>query len=826
MDISSKERFRKMTLEQKASLCSGLDFWHTKENKDAGISEVTVADGPHGLRKQEGPHAGRGLGNSHKATCFPPACTTSCSFDRELMQDIGRAIALESRDQGVDVVLGPAVNIKRSPLCGRNFEYISEDPYVAGEMAAALIQGIQEKGVGTSIKHFAANNQETARFINDSIIDERAFREIYLAGFERAIKKSKPWTVMCSYNKINGTYSCENRRLLTEILREEWGFDGVVITDWAAMNDRPKAIAAGLDLEMPGPAAENDERIVQAVRSKHLRIQDLDTSVERLARLADKARSIPKGQVSPYEASRDLARKAAEESFVLLKNDDILPLNKAQSISIIGEFAMKTRYQGSGSSRINPTRVTDAFDGFEKIGGSCIYAAGYQLEEDDDADADALLDEALIAATKSDVVVAFLGLPEPYESEAFDRKDILLPDSHNRLIEKISAVNPNVVVVIYAGAPVAMPWIDKVKAVLMAYLPGQEGAEVIPSLLFGHSVPCGKLAESFPYKLSDTPCHKNFGQRLFSEYRESIFVGYRYYDTSRTKVLFPFGHGLSYTHFQYESMTMSNRSLSYEEKLSIRVKVKNIGNYDAKEIVQLYIAAPETSVFRPIHELKGFEKKLIAKGQVEEFLFEINYRDFAFYNVLTKGWSVEEGTYKIQIGASSQDIRLSSELKVVAADKNLRIPDYKDRAPAYYDLAENGLDIPISAFETLFDYPLNLTNHPVKGSHTINSTLTDISDTFVGRVLSFFVRRIHNKQYKLDPREDQIRMMEAMVRDMPLRSFVSFSHNKISKAFFEGLITMMNGKPIKGLKESIRALRDNKNRNKKLEQHKANKNKE
>lgn len=824
MDISSKERFRKLTLEQKASLCSGLDFWHTKEIKDAGISEVTVADGPHGLRKQEGEHAGRGLGNSHKATCFPPACTTSSSFDRELLQEIGRAIAFESRDQGVDVVLGPAVNIKRSPLCGRNFEYISEDPYVAGELAAALIQGIQEKGVGMSIKHFAANNQETARFINDSIIDERAFREIYLAGFERAIKKAKPWTVMCSYNKINGTYSCENRRLLTEILREEWGFDGVVMTDWAAMNDRPKAISAGLDLEMPGPAAENDERIVQAVKSKALKIQDLDTSVERLARLADKARAIPKGQVSPYESSRDIARRAAMESFVLLKNEQILPLNKTQSISIIGEFAMKTRYQGSGSSRINPTRITDAFDGFEKVGGSCIYAAGYHLEEESD-DA-SLLDEALSAATKSDVVVAFVGLPESYESEAFDRTDIMLPESHNRLIDKLSAVNPNLVVVIYAGAPVAMPWIDKVKAVLMAYLPGQEGAEAIPSLLFGHSVPCGKLAETFPSKLSDTPCYNYFGKRLFSEYRESVYVGYRYYDTSGTNVLFPFGHGLSYTQFDYESMSLSKSTLSHSDHLNVSVKVKNVGLFDAKEIVQLYISAPGSSVFRPIHELKGFDKKLIAKGETQEFEFEVLYQDFAFYNVLTKSWSVEEGVYRIQIGASSRDIRLSSDIKVFSSDNNLKIPDYKDRAPDYYALTANGLDIDMSAFESLFDHPLNLTDHPVKGSHTINSTLTDISDTFVGRVLSFFVRRIHNKQYKLDPREDQIRMMEAMVRDMPLRSFVSFSHNKISKAFFEGLITMMNGKPIKGLKESVRALSENKKRNRKLDQQKANKNKE
>lgn len=823
MENSSKERYRKMTLEQKASLCSGLDFWHTKENKDAGISEVTFADGPHGLRKQEGEHAGRGLGNSHKATCFPPACTTSCSFDRGLMQEIGRAIALESRDQGVDVVLGPAVNIKRSPLCGRNFEYVSEDPYVAGEMATALIQGVQEMGVGTSIKHFAANNQETARFINDSIIDERAFREIYLAGFERAIKKAKPWTVMCSYNKINGTYSCENRRLLTEILRDEWGFDGVVMTDWAAMNNRSKAISAGLDLEMPGPAAENDERIVQAVKSRTLKMQELDAAVDRLARLADKAKAIPKGQVSPYEASREIARKAAEESFVLLKNEGILPLDKAKSLSVIGEFAMNTRYQGSGSSRINPTRVTHAFDSFEKIGGSCIYAAGYRL--DDSGEESALMDEALIAASKSDTVIAFVGLPEPYESEAFDRTDIGLPDSHNRLVEKIAAVNPNVVVVIYAGAPVAMPWIDKVKAVLMAYLPGQEGAAAIPSLLYGQCVPCGKIAETFPLRLSDMPCYKHFGQRLVSEYRESIFVGYRYYDTSGTKVLFPFGHGLSYTQFQYETIELSKSNLSSGDTLQVRVKVNNVGDYDGKEIVQLYISTPQRKVFRPIHELKDFDKKFISKGNSEEFCFELQHRDFAFYNVSTKSWCVEDGTYEIQIGASSQDIRLTSELKVSAADKEMVLPDYQEQAAEYFHLTANGLDISMPAFESLFDRALDLSDHPRKGYHTINSTLTDISDTFVGRVLGIFVRRIHNKQYKLDPREDQIRMMEAMVRDMPLRSFVSFSDNKISKSFFEGLILMMNGKPMKGFIESIRALRDNKRRNKRIDLKKAKKNK-
>lgn len=803
MNKQIQQLLKSLSTEQKAYLCSGLDFWHTKSIEGSEIPSLTFADGPHGLRKQELESGKNGQGDSRKATCFPPACTTACSFNTDLFNEIGQAIADECIDQDISVVLGPAANIKRSPLCGRNFEYISEDPFLTGEMASAMINGVQSKGVGTSLKHFAANNQERARLICDSIVDERALREIYLAGFEKAVMKAKPWTIMCSYNLINGVYSCENSYLLNDILREQWGFQGLVMTDWAAMNNRTDALSAGLELEMPGPAPENDQSIVDAVNDGKLSNEKLNTAVQRIIELVQKSAKRPRAIASPYERNRALARRAFLESAVLLKNEGLLPARKEQSIAIIGAFAKETRFQGSGSSRIHPTRVANAFDGFQISGGNYVYEEGYSLSGEDLTEEK--VNAALTAAKNKDLVIVFAGLPDEYESEGFDRTHMDLPDSHNQLIEKLAEENENIAVVLYTGSPVTMPWIDKVKAVLLAYLPGQEGAEAIPQLIYGEAVPCGKLAETFPLDLSDTPCFHYFGTRKSTEYRESIFVGYRYYDAANKEVLFPFGHGLSYSQFSYQNMQLSSEQISGGDSLKVSLEVVNTGNYDASEIVQIYVAAPKTNAFRAPKELRAFAKVFVPAGKKKKVGFVLENRAFSFYNVNLPGWQVISGKHKIFAGASSRDIRLEIDVKIRAAGPKAAIPDYSGDAPSYYNLPKDGSAIPREEFIKVYGRIPALYEQPGKGTYSLNSTLTEITGSYIGRMINKKIRKEQSKKYKINPREDQVRMMEATQDDTPLRSYVSFADGKITREFFNALLTMMNGNVFKG---AIRAIRE------------------
>lgn len=806
MEVKRKAEIGGLSLEQKASLCSGLDFWRSKPIDSPELPSIMVSDGPHGLRKQDSDEGRKGLGTSRPATCFPPACTSACSFDIKLMRQIGEAIGDEARDQDVAVVLGPAVNIKRSPLCGRNFEYFSEDPYLTGEMAAAFIKGVQSKGVGTSVKHFAANNQETSRFICDSLVDERALREIYLSGFETAVKQGKPWMLMCSYNLLNGTYTCENRHLMRKILRDEWGYKGVTVTDWGAINDRVKALEVGLDWEMPGPAPENDLSIVEAVKSGILPTEILDESVSRLLTLIANAQKRPHPPKTPYEENAKLARLVALESAVLLKNDGLLPLEKSKNIALIGAFAKATRFQGGGSSRINPTSVTHAFDGFVEIGSHFVYEEGYCFEGDG---TDLIKKSAAVRlAENKDAVVIFAGLPDEYESEGFDRTHINLPAGQNALIEEIAAVNPNVVVVLYTGSPVSMPWINRVRAVLLAYLPGQEGGGAIPELIYGEAVPCGKLAETFPISLEDTPCNRYFATRRFVEYRESIFVGYRYYDTSKTKVLFPFGHGLSYTKFEYDNLVIGSQKVTDTDTLKVSVDVVNTGSFDASEIVQLYVSAPKSKLYKPTQELKAFIKVFIPQGKKKTVTFTLDGRAFSFYNVNLPGWQIETGIYDIHIGASSQDIRLSGKVSGLSVGKRAPIPDYTAEAPAYYNLRPNGLPIPRADFEKVYGKSVVLPENPKKGSHTLNSTVSEITDTRFGSAVAWFIRRSISKTYREDPREDQIRMMEAMTADLPLRGVVSLGSGRVSRAQFDGAVDIMNGHRIRGLRKMIRSLKE------------------
>ena len=661
MDI--KALVSQMTLEEKAGLCSGDDFWHTKAVERLGIPRTMVSDGPHGLRKQDDKADHLGINDSIKAVCFPAACATAASFDPEMIRAMGEAIGDSCQHEKVSVVLGPAVNIKRSPLCGRNFEYFSEDPYLAGRMATAMIQGVQSRNVGTSIKHFALNSQEHRRMSSSSEADERTIREIYFPAFEMAVKEAKPWTVMCSYNRINGVYASEDPWLLTEVLRKEWGFDGYAVSDWGAVSDRVAGVAAGLDLEMPASGGVNDRKIVEAVRSGKLDEKLVDQACERILNIVYRYLENAKPE-TPWdqEAQHAQAADIAAECMVLLKNEEgLLPLNRDDEIAFIGEFARKPRFQGGGSSHINCFRITGALEAARNL--KVTYARGYSVEKDEATDADVA--EAVAAAKKAKAAVVFAGLPDAYESEGYDRSHMRMPECQNRLIEAVAQANPNTVVVLHNGSPVEMPWIGKVRAVLEAYLGGQAVGEAVVRVLFGDANPCGHLPETFPLKLEDNPSYLYYGgEGNKTEYREGIFVGYRYYDKKKMEVLYPFGYGLSYTTFEYSGLKLSSEKIRDTETLTATVTVRNTGSRAGKAVVQLYVGDTESTPIRPVRELKGFAKIALEPGESKEVLFTLDKRAFAYWNQQIRDWHVETGTFTIEAGASSRDLPLKGTVTV------------------------------------------------------------------------------------------------------------------------------------------------------------------
>ncbi|WP_148550211.1 glycoside hydrolase family 3 C-terminal domain-containing protein [Paraclostridium bifermentans] len=665
--MNIKELIKQMSLEEKASLCSGLNFWNTKPIERLNIPSIMMTDGPHGLRKQSEGADHLGINESVEATCFPTASALACSFDRDLVKELGIAIGEECQSENVSIVLGPGANIKRSPLCGRNFEYYSEDPYLSSEMAKNQIQGTQSQGIGTSLKHFAANNQEHRRMTIDTIVDERTLREIYLASFETAVKEAHPWTVMCAYNKLNGEYCSENYRLLTEILRNEWGFEGFVVSDWGAVNDRDKGLSSGLELQMPADGGMGDNLIVEAVKRNRLSEGVLDEAVERILNIIFKAvENKRENVIYSKEKHHELARKIAGECMVLLKNEEkILPLKKEENIAVIGELATKVRYQGGGSSHINPTKVDNAYEEIVNFAGTenVRYARGYDLSIDDTIYD--LAEEAKKLAIEADKVILFIGLPERYESEGFDRTHLNIPKNQYDLVKTLKSVNENIVVVLSNGSPIEMPFLSDVKAILEAYLTGQASGKAICDLLYGEVNPSGKLAETFPLKLSDNPSYLNFpGEVDKVEYKEGIFVGYRYYDKKAMDVLFPFGYGLSYTNFEYSNLKISKNEIDDTEKVTVSVNIKNIGDVFGKEIVQLYIRDKESSVTRPEKELKGFGKIGLDPGEEKEVTFILNKRSFAYYNVDLGDWHVESGEFEILIGKSSREIVLKEVITV------------------------------------------------------------------------------------------------------------------------------------------------------------------
>ena len=673
-----------MTLEEKAGMCSGLDFWHLKEVEHLGIPKVMVSDGPHGLRKQDEKGDHLGINDSIKAVCFPPAVLSACSFDRGLMEEMGKAIGREAQAKDVSVVLGPAVNIKRSPLCGRNFEYYSEDPYLAGEIAAAFVKGVQSQHVGTSIKHFAANNQEYRRMSSSSEVDERTLREIYFPAFETAVKKAQPYTFMCSYNQINGTFASENKWLLTDVLRGEWGFKGYVMSDWGAVNDRVKGLEAGLELEMPASGGDNDAMIVKAVKDGALEEKILDQAVERILRIIFEYADHRKPQEFTMEKDHEEAQHIAEESMVLLKNENhILPLKTSEKAAFIGGFARNPRFQGGGSSHINCFKTTNVLDSVP-CDAQVVYAEGFPADRDfyDKA----LADEAVKAAAEADKAVIFAGLPESFESEGYDRSHMRLPECQNRLITEILKVQPNTVIVLHNGSPVEMPWLGEIKGLLETYLGGQAGGAAAANILYGKINPSGKLAETMPLKLSDNPSYLNFGGGEKVEYREGIFVGYRYYDTKEMDVAFPFGYGLSYTTFAYSNLKLSMENPTEKDTVMVSADVTNTGKSAGKEVVQLYIRDLTGSAIRPEKELKGFEKVFLEPGETKTVTMELNKRSFAWYNTELHDWFAASGDYEILVGASSRDIRLTETLYL---NSSQRLPMHVHMNTTLGDLLRN-----------------------------------------------------------------------------------------------------------------------------------------
>lgn len=788
-----KEILAKMTLEQKAALCDGADSWHLKSFEEPEIPRVMVADGPHGLRKRDPSLKGAGLLGSVPAVCYPTAATTACSWDVDLLSELGGAIAEDCLQENVSVVLGPGVNIKRSPLCGRNFEYFSEDPLLAGELGAAFIQGVQAKGVGTSLKHFAVNNQETRRMTVDAVVDERALREIYLTPFEIAIKKSKPTTVMNAYNQLNGEHCSENDRTQNKILRDEWGFDGVVVSDWGAVNKRAKGLAAGNDLEMPSSNGLGTTAILDAIKSGELSQDVLDTSVERLLKLIFAGEEVSKGNFSRDEARQHaIARKIAGQSMVLMKNEDsILPLKKGVKIAVIGEFAKQPRYQGSGSSLINPTHVDSALDCLKEIGVDAVYTAGYKTKSDKPNRS--LIDEAVNAAAEVEVAVVFAGLTDDYESEGFDRTHMRLPDSHNELIDAVSAVCPNTIVVLAGGSPVELPWLSKVKGLLNAYLGGQAGAGAVADILTGTVNPSGKLAESYPLSIEDTPCYHNFpGNPATVEYRESLYVGYRYYEKADKAVAFPFGFGLSYTQFAYSNPSVSKDKIKDDEPLTVCFTVKNIGNTAGAEIVQLYVATKQSPVFRPTKELKSFSKIFLEPGEEKELSINLEKRAFAFYNTAMSDWHVQSGTYDILVGASSADMRLELRVELESTAPDAPLPDYS----AALDYATgNILAVPDSQFESLLGRPIP----PTVKDKTLPIVITDNFENAahtkwggrINRLLGFVLTHFNK-----GPNAEMVRGLAVQT---PFRSFIAMSGGLANTKMMDGLLRILNNdKPCKG----------------------------
>ena len=773
MDI--EKILQQMTPEDKIALCSGESFWETKKYEKYGIPSLFMCDGPHGLRKQENAADMLGVNESGKATCFPAEVTTAGSWDPELLTEIGAAIGEEAREQGVGLVLGPGANLKRNPLCGRNFEYFSEDPYLAGKLAAGFIRGMEAQGIGTSLKHFAANSQELSRFTSDSVLDDRTLRELYLTAFEIAVKEGSPSTVMCAYPKLNGVHCSDNKELLTDILRTEWGFDGMVVTDWGAMNDRIEGFSAGCDLNMPGGSDYMEKDVLQAVKNGTLPESCVDDSARRVLRLVFRAaETLRQNTPCDYDAHHVLAKRAAAEGAVLLKNEGgLLPLKKDAKIAVIGVMADKMRYQGAGSSHINPVKISRPLDFLP----GAIYAPGC----DDRGDTtDALLEEAAAAAGKAEISIVFAGLPDRCESEGFDRSDMKMPVGHLRMIEAVVSANPNTVVVLLCGSAVECPWADEVKAVLYTGLPGQAGGEAIAELLYGRVNPSGKLAESWPFTYEDVPSSEIYGKTADALYEEGVYVGYRYYDKAGVPVRWPFGYGLSYTEFSYSDLTVNGDTVS--------VTVRNTGKCAGAEVVQLYMESPQDGLHRPLRELKGFRKVFLQPGETKTVTFPLTDRSFAVWQ---EGWQVPAGKYTVCIGGLRAEIEKNGDVLPVPAWQGGSWYERCTGKPNYADWE--------AMLERKYTPPVLK-----KGSFTMENTVEEMKDhSLIMKIMFRAVEATIAKGFggKKDYENPEFRMLMNSSAGSPLRSMQISGGMK--GGVLPGMLEMANGHFFRGIRKMI-----------------------
>ncbi len=779
----------KMTLEEKAAFLSGKNVWQTRDFPRLNIPSIFCSDGPHGIRKQAGAGDHLGLNASLPATCFPTAATIANSWDEALGEEIGVALGEEASAQEVNVVLGPGLNMKRSPLCGRNFEYFSEDPYLAGKMAASYVKGIQSQGVYACPKHFAVNSQELRRMAMNSVLDERTLREIYLTGFEIAVKEGKAKSIMTSYNEINGTYANEHKQLLQDILRKEWGFDGIVITDWGASNDHAAGVAAGSNLEMPAPGLDSARELLKAIDEKRLTVEELDACVDDLldAVLTLSKNAEGKKRTFPETTHHELARRAAEESAVLLKNTDgILPLAPGCKVAVIGDFAVEPRYQGAGSSMVNPTYL----ETIEKVIGNYDLQVvgvnrGYKRTGETD---DAMKKAALDLAAAADVVIYCFGLDELSESEGLDRLHMRIPQNQIELLQAIVQVNENVVGLLSAGAAIEMPWHYCCKAILHGYLSGQAGASAMMNLITGKVNPSGRLSETYPLRYEDTPAFRHFpSTERNAEYRESIYIGYRYYDTSKVRVQYPFGYGLSYTTFAYSDLKVNADGVTFQ--------LINTGKCDGAEVVQMYVGLPNAIVFRPEKELKGFRKVFLKAGESKEVQIPFDDKTFRYWNVKTNRWEVEMGTYQILIGASVADVKLEGEIQIEGTTEEY--PYNPAKLPYYY----TGIVQQVSdeEFQELLGRPIP--SGKWTGDLGVNDAICQMYYAKSGLARFIYNRLTAMKKKSEDKGKPDLNIL--FIYNMPFRAIAKMTGGMVSMEMVEGMVMVVNGHFWKGIKQIV-----------------------
>lgn len=796
--MKHKELLEKLTIKEKVAFLSGKNVWQTWNFPHLNIPSIFLADGPTGLRKQSGAADHLGLNASEPATCFPTAATVANSWNPELGEEIGDAMAKEAVAYNVHVVLGPGLNIKRSPLCGRNFEYFSEDPYLSGKLAAGYIRGLQKGGVSACPKHFAVNSQELRRMASNSIIDERAMREMYLTGFEIAVKESSPKTIMTSYNEINGTYANENKHLLMDILRGEWGFDGVVVTDWGGSNEHVLGVKNGSTLEMPYPGLGSARELLKAIKDGRLTEQDIDNRVDELLELVLSSKHTDGMGDFDRDAHHMIAQKAAEESIVLLKNkDNILPLKESTKVAVIGDFAKTPRYQGAGSSMVNPTKLDSTLDYINDCGLTFMgYEQGYQRSGEIN---NTLIKNAAELAKGVEVVLLYIGLDELSESEGLDRTHMKIPQNQIALLEALSEVNPNIITIISAGAPIEMPWIGQCKALLHGYLLGQAGGVAMLNVITGKINPSGKLTETYPHKLEDTPSYKYFpGKGRNAEYRESIFVGYRYYETLDRPVLLPFGYGLSYTKFEYKDITIKENEVSFT--------VKNIGTVFGAEIPQMYIKLSKTDIFRSAMELKGFSKVYLEPNEKKQVTIKLDEYTFRYFNIKTNRFETEGGKYEILIGSNICDIRLSETVLIKTTTTEL--PYACSVLPSYF--SGNILDIPEEEFLELLDD--KIIHGDRNGQLTVNDPISQIQYAKSG--LARLAFKIMSNKMKRSERKGKPNLNLLFVYNMPFRALAKMTNGAVDGEMIKGILTLVNGSFFKGLRQIIGSFFRNKKENK------------